>query len=169
MAGDRAMAEGKIVASAELLDRTRMTGAVSISEDVLDRLRERGLPTINVPGAMKVLLDAEVVVAWSREHGEACPDTPDEDETMAAGDLEPSGEALDKEGRSGTRLLDERATARYIGMSRSFLRKSRMGGIREGHTPGPPWVKLGRTIRYDIHDLDGWIADRICRPAGAPG
>lgn len=55
---------------------------------------------------------------------------------------------------NGRRLLSEPETARYISMSRAFLRQSRMDGNRHGRTPGPPWVKLGRAVRYDIHDLD---------------
>lgn len=57
------------------------------------------------------------------------------------------------------RLLKEQETAKYLGMSVAFLRKSRMSGSRAGHTPGPPWVRLGRSVRYDLADLDQWIAD----------
>ena len=56
------------------------------------------------------------------------------------------------------RLLNEQETALYLGMSVAFLRKSRMAGSRAGHTPGPPWIRLGRAVRYDLVDLDQWIA-----------
>lgn len=54
-------------------------------------------------------------------------------------------------------VLTEPAAARYIGMSRSFLRQSRMDGDREGRTPGPPYVKVGRAVRYLREDLDAWL------------
>ena len=56
------------------------------------------------------------------------------------------------------RALIEGEAAEYIGMSVSFLRQSRMDGMRENRTPGPKWVKLGRrSVRYLIEDLDGWL------------
>ncbi len=60
--------------------------------------------------------------------------------------------------KTGEGLLTEREAARYLGLSRSFLAQSRMDGNREGHTPGPPYVRLGRAIRYALQDLDRWIA-----------
>lgn len=57
------------------------------------------------------------------------------------------------------RLLTERDAATYVGMSRQFLRKSRLDGAREDHTPGPPFIRLGRSIRYAIDDLDAWISE----------
>ena len=53
--------------------------------------------------------------------------------------------------------LDEKDAGIYIGMSVSFLRKSRMEGDRKRRTPGPPYVRVGRTIRYLIRDLDAWL------------
>ncbi len=65
------------------------------------------------------------------------------------------------------RLLNESETAVYISMSRQFLRKSRMNGVLPGHTVAPPFVKIGRSIRYCIHDLDSWIdANRRPVPGG---
>lgn len=61
--------------------------------------------------------------------------------------------------RMQPRLLSEQQTASYIGMSRSFLRKSRMDGDLPGRTPGPPYIRFGRAIRYDIADLDAWIEE----------
>jgi predicted DNA-binding transcriptional regulator AlpA len=55
------------------------------------------------------------------------------------------------------RLLTEAEAAQYLGVSRQFLRKSRMDGKREGHADAPPWVQAGRMIRYAIDDLDEWI------------
>ena len=56
------------------------------------------------------------------------------------------------------RLMTENEAAEFIGMSRSFLAKSRMEGNRTGHTPGPPFVKIGRAVRYSGEDLLAWIA-----------
>jgi len=41
-------------------------------------------------------------------------------------------------------------------MSESFLRQSRMDGVRENRTPGPPFIKIGRAVRYLVEDLDIW-------------
>jgi len=55
------------------------------------------------------------------------------------------------------RALTEIETAEYIGMSRSFLRQSRMEGNRENRTPAPKFIKIGRSVRYLIEDLDNWL------------
>jgi len=55
------------------------------------------------------------------------------------------------------KAVNEKVAARYIGMSVPFLRQSRMGDARENRTPGPPYLKLGRSIRYLIEDLDAWL------------
>ena len=67
------------------------------------------------------------------------------------------------------RLLTERDACRYLSVSRSFLAKSRMDGTLPGHTPGPPYIKMGRVVRYDLADLDAWIAEhrfQIMNPFG---
>ncbi len=51
----------------------------------------------------------------------------------------------------------EKEAAEYIGMSSSFLRQGRMNGHRETRTPGPRWIKVGRTILYLKEDLDAWL------------
>lgn len=53
--------------------------------------------------------------------------------------------------------LTEKEAAEYIGMSRSFLRQDRMNGYRENRTPGPNFLKVGRSIRYLKNDLDSWL------------
>ena len=55
------------------------------------------------------------------------------------------------------RALTEQETSEYIGMSRSFLRQSRMEGNRTNRTPAPPFIKIGRAVRYLIEDLDRWL------------
>src|SRR5919109_4221017 len=59
----------------------------------------------------------------------------------------------------------EREAAQYIGMSRSFLRQSRQDGIRANRTPGPPFVKVGRAIRYLVMDLDQWLLQHRREPS----
>lgn len=58
---------------------------------------------------------------------------------------------------AGKKALNEIETARYIGMSRSYLRQDRMNGVRDNRTPGPRWVKIGRQVRYLVEDLDDWL------------
>jgi predicted DNA-binding transcriptional regulator AlpA len=52
----------------------------------------------------------------------------------------------------------ETEASTYIGMSRSFLRQDRMNGVRENRTPGPKFLKIGRSVRYLKEDLDIWLA-----------
>jgi len=54
-------------------------------------------------------------------------------------------------------VLTEKEAAIYIGMSRSFLSQDRMNGYRENRTPGPHYIKLGRSVRYRKDDLDEWL------------
>ena len=54
-------------------------------------------------------------------------------------------------------ILTEQEASEYIGMSRSFLRQDRMNGIRKNRTPGPSFIKVGRSVRYLKDDLDNWI------------
>jgi hypothetical protein len=56
-------------------------------------------------------------------------------------------------------LLTESQTAKYLSVSRQFLRKSRMNGNRKGHAPAPPFIRFGRSIRYSIDDLQRWIEE----------
>ena len=44
--------------------------------------------------------------------------------------------------------LTEKEAARYTAMSCSFLRQARMDGDRKNRTPGPPYLKIGRSVRY---------------------
>ena len=56
------------------------------------------------------------------------------------------------------RGFTEEEAAFYIGVSRSFLRQSRMDGVRENRVPGPRYIKIGtRMIRYLHEDLDTWL------------
>jgi predicted DNA-binding transcriptional regulator AlpA len=57
-------------------------------------------------------------------------------------------------------ILTETEAAVYIGMSRSFLTQDRMNGYRDGRTPGPTFMKLGRAVRYRKDDLDLWLTQQ---------
>ncbi|HOB62904.1 MAG TPA: helix-turn-helix domain-containing protein [Candidatus Competibacteraceae bacterium] len=56
------------------------------------------------------------------------------------------------------RLLTDPEAATYLGVSLSFLRQGRMEGRRANRSPGPPFIRMGRAIRYDLQDLDAWLA-----------
>ena len=52
------------------------------------------------------------------------------------------------------RLLSVKEAARFLGLSVSTLNKMRLNGN------GPPYLKLGRRVLYDVHDLQAWAASR---------
>jgi len=54
------------------------------------------------------------------------------------------------------RLLSPASAAKYLGVSVYFLRESRRGLTR---TPAPRFIRFGRSVRYDIKDLDRWIEE----------
>ena len=50
-------------------------------------------------------------------------------------------------------------------MSESWLRQSRMTGRLAGRTRPPPYIRIGRAIRYTTDDLDNWLdANRVNVP-----
>jgi hypothetical protein len=57
-------------------------------------------------------------------------------------------------------ILNEYDAAAYIGMSVSYLRADRWRGRVGASTPGPAYLRLGRTIRYRRDDLDSWLMER---------
>ncbi len=63
-------------------------------------------------------------------------------------------------------LLTEKDACRYLNCSRSFLANGRSRGDIPGHTPTPPFIKVGRAVRYHIEDLNRWIADNRRQPGG---
>jgi predicted DNA-binding transcriptional regulator AlpA len=62
--------------------------------------------------------------------------------------------------------LNEREAAEYIGMSTSYLRCSRMRGATKC-TDAPPFVRIGKSIRYLPRDLDAWLESRRQSPGEA--
>jgi predicted DNA-binding transcriptional regulator AlpA len=59
--------------------------------------------------------------------------------------------------KQSKRVLSEIEASEYICMSRSYLRQARMEGNRDNRTPAPPFIKIGRSVRYLIEDLDCWL------------
>ena len=53
--------------------------------------------------------------------------------------------------------LSTKDASRYLNISESALRQSRMNGRRDGHIPPPPFVRVGRKIIYRQVDLDNWL------------
>jgi predicted DNA-binding transcriptional regulator AlpA len=54
-------------------------------------------------------------------------------------------------------VFKEEEAASYICMSRSFLSQDRVYGTLANRTPGPKFIKIGRSIRYLKDDLDSWL------------
>jgi excisionase family DNA binding protein len=52
------------------------------------------------------------------------------------------------------RKLSVQEAANFLGLSVSTLNKLRLTGT------GPPYMKLGRRVLYDLHDLEAWAASR---------
>lgn len=64
---------------------------------------------------------------------------------------------MDSLSNISTRAFTEKEAAKYIGMSRSFLAQARMTGARRNRTCAPPFIQIGRSIRYLRDDLDTWL------------
>ncbi|HAU1765221.1 TPA: helix-turn-helix domain-containing protein [Legionella pneumophila] len=55
------------------------------------------------------------------------------------------------------KVFKEIEAANYICMSKSFLSQDRVNGALKNRTPGPKFIKIGRSIRYLKEDLDVWL------------
>jgi excisionase family DNA binding protein len=53
-----------------------------------------------------------------------------------------------------SRKLSVKEAAAYLGLSVSTLNKMRLNGT------GPPYLKLGRRVLYDLRDLEAWASER---------
>ena len=60
-------------------------------------------------------------------------------------------------------LLTEEAMSLYVGIPRATLRQYRY--LRTG----PPYVHIGRHVRYPRSAVDQWIAERTVTPKAATG
>lgn len=67
-------------------------------------------------------------------------------------------------------LVDEHEAAGRLAVTVSFLRAARYRGRVGKRTAGPPYYKVGGAVRYDLADLDAWLArQRVERsPGSAP-
>lgn len=54
-------------------------------------------------------------------------------------------------------VFNEKEAALYIGMSVAWLRISRM----HGRPDAPPFLKIGRSVRYRKEELDSWLEGRL--------
>lgn len=55
--------------------------------------------------------------------------------------------------------FDEAEAARYTNFARSTLRHWRLSG------DGPPFIRVGRVIRYRRRDLDAWLDSKLQQTA----
>ena len=53
-------------------------------------------------------------------------------------------------------LLTTAEAAKFLGWGKSTLEQSRVYGIN-----CPPFVKMGRSVRYRLSDLEAFVAQRI--------
>ena len=51
-----------------------------------------------------------------------------------------------------SRKLSVGEAAAHLGISKAWLNKQRIYGS------GPIFVKIGRRVLYDVHDLEAWVA-----------
>jgi len=61
------------------------------------------------------------------------------------------------------RYLSSTETARHLRLSNSWLAKSRLTG------DGPPYIKAGRSVLYDLEDLEEWMNTRKRRSTSDTG
>jgi len=52
-------------------------------------------------------------------------------------------------------LLTTRNASAFLGLSRRWLAKLRLTG------DGPPFIKLGRQVRYRLGDLEAWLNGQV--------
>lgn len=71
--------------------------------------------------------------------------------------------SISQESASTSLLLDEKQAAACLGVSLSFLRKSRSEGSPGKRTPAPNFVKVGRSVLYRRADLETWVAGLVSR------
>lgn len=66
-------------------------------------------------------------------------------------------------------LLTEDQAAAMLGVSPSMLIKLRAACRHNANgRQGPAYVKLGKSVRYRIADLEAWVENSIVRPATSP-
>jgi predicted DNA-binding transcriptional regulator AlpA len=63
----------------------------------------------------------------------------------------------------GDRYLDEREASEIDGMSVAWHQRKRWDGS------GPPYRQIGRSVRYRLSELIGWLEDRKVRSTADEG
>ena len=63
-------------------------------------------------------------------------------------------------------LLDPQSAGIYLGGTEKPLTPASLADWRTKRI-GPPWVKIGKLVRYLQTDLDAWIASRTTGPEGS--
>ena len=56
--------------------------------------------------------------------------------------------------------ISESEAARYVAMSVSWLRQARS----RNDPRSPPFLRIGRAVRYRVEDLDQWLESRLHMP-----
>lgn len=62
-------------------------------------------------------------------------------------------------------MLNEMEASRVLGVSSSFLRKSRCDGLLKHKTPAPKFVAVGGRRYYRVVDLRAWVDALVPRQA----
>lgn len=58
-------------------------------------------------------------------------------------------------------VLNVTEAARFMGVSVDFLNRRRMRG---SEVQGPPFMRVGRSVRYRKEDLENWLATKVVNP-----
>lgn len=66
----------------------------------------------------------------------------------------------------GTMYMDGELMRRKAAAARLGLRPQTLAAWAS-RGEGPPFVKVGRSVRYRKSDLDAWLASRTVRPAAS--
>jgi predicted DNA-binding transcriptional regulator AlpA len=82
-------------------------------------------------------------------------------------DQHPTGEAVSRLEVFSLNTLSTDEAASYLGLSPQTLRRGRMEGCRDNRVGSPPYIKIGKSVRYLRSDLDAWIASH--RVSGGSG
>ena len=64
-----------------------------------------------------------------------------------------------------SQLLDEKAAAKWLGVSVASLRRGRSEGKTGGRTQMPPFVRVGGRVYYRRIDLEAWVSSLRPREA----
>ncbi|MEM1383050.1 MAG: helix-turn-helix domain-containing protein [Pseudomonadota bacterium] len=63
------------------------------------------------------------------------------------------------QGKISTLLLDRRGVETHYGITKRYLEVAAVRG------DGPPYIKIGRSVRYRTSDIDAWLDDQRVQTA----